>query len=212
MIVDAVAQTVTALPGARGPLGPQGIQGSSGLTGIQGPAGSQGLAGPQGLQGPQGPCCSTNTATSVAGLYSLVNQSLLPGIPVFFENTGVVTLADYDLSLAGTTGQITFLKSGIYNIIWRADGLITPPFQFPPIEWSLTLYLDGVEIPGSSFSGFSLFPEEFSTNVASSTLISVTAGQVLTLQNTTTVSVSLIASHLGSIVTSNSAALTIIRE
>lgn len=190
-------------PGIQGIVGPQGIQGPQGLTGSQ---------GPQGLTGPQGPCCSTVGVPSVIGLYSLVDQSLLLGDAVLFENVGMVTPGDFDFSLASTTGEIIFLKSGVYSVTWRADGLLTPPFPSPVIEWSLTLYLDGVAVPGSSYSGFSLFPAEFSTNTAATTLIAVTAGQVLTLKNTTTLPVSLIASSLGSIVISNSASLTIIKE
>jgi hypothetical protein len=124
----------------------------------------------------------------------------------------VYTVADYDLSLAGTTGQITFLKSGIYSINWRAGGLLTPPFPDPVPSWSLTLYLDGAPIPGSSFAGFSLFPDEFTTNVPATTLISVQAGQVLTLQSTSILPVSLIADSTGLIVQPTSAAITIVKE
>ncbi len=124
-------------PGAQGLIGPQGIQGPQGLTGLQGSTGTGGAIGPQGATGPagqigpQGPCCSSTTTTSsAASLYSLLDQSILPGSSVLFENTGLVTPIDFDLSLVATTGEITFLKSGIYNISWRADGLLTPPLPF----------------------------------------------------------------------------------
>lgn len=171
--------------------------------------------GPQGIQGPvgpQGPCCGTTASTVVAGLYSLVDQSLPAGSPVLFENTNTITPGDFDISLASSTGQITFLTAGTYSITWRVDGQLTPPFPDPVPAWSLSLFLDGIPVPGSCFAGFSLFPDLLTSNGASNVIVVIGEGQVLTLQNSSLLPISLIASTPGSALQQISATLSIIKE
>lgn len=192
------------------PPGPPGIQGIQGVQGIQG---LPGAIGPQGPVGPQGPCCTTTpSASAVASLYSLVDQQLLPESPVLFENSSLVTAGAFDISLASSTGEITFLRSGIYSVTWRVSGDLTPPYPDPVPVWSLALFLDGVPVNGSCFAGFSLFPELLSSNGASNIVIMVTVGQKLTLKNTSLLPISLVASTPGSSIQPISATLAIIQE
>lgn len=146
------------------------------------------------------------------GLYSLVDQTLLLGDSVRFESVGAIVPGNFDVSLAGTTGQVLFLTAGVYSVSWRVSGQLTPPFPDPVPVWALALYLDGVAVPGSCFAGFSLFPEELSINGASNVLLVVAAGQVLTLQSTSLMSIDLVSSTPGSSVLPISATLTIIKE
>jgi len=176
------------------------------------PPGPTGAQGPQGQTGPQGPCCGAIQSTVVASLYSIIDQQIPSGNVVTFENTSTVTLANFDVSLAPSTGQITFLTSGTYSITWRVAGELTPPFPDPVPAWSLSLFLDGTQVPGSCFAGFSLFPDLLTSNGASNIIVVVAAGQVLTLQNTSLLPISLISSTPGSIFPQISATLSIIKE
>lgn len=206
----------SAPQGAVGPQGPVGLQGAVGTTGAQGvagPIGAQGPVGLQGAQGVQGPCCQTPpSVASVANVYSVINQSLLPGAFATFENANQVTAADFDVSLASTTGQITFLTTGVYSIAWTVEGQLTPPFPSPVPAWSLSLYLDGVPVPGSCFSAFTLYPEELTRSPAGCVIIAVTAGQVLTLQSTSTLPITLISNIPGSLQPETCASIVIERQ
>jgi len=202
-------------PGPQGAVGPQGTTGIQGNTGLQGAAGISGLTGPQGaigvqgLTGPQGPCCNNFVISSIANIYSLQDQSIDSGENVTFENTNAIVSADYDTTLASTTGQITFLKSGIYSIGFTVEGQLTPPFPAPTPAWSFSLYLDGVPVSGACFSSFTLFPDELTTTAAGTVIVPVNAGQVLTLQSSSTLPVSIISSVPGSIIPVTSASLII---
>jgi len=202
-------------PGPQGPVGPQGntgIQGNTGPQGIAGVAGSigpAGPAGPQGVAGPQGPCCSNLGVSSVANVYSLLDQAIPSGASVLFQNTNAIIAADYDTSLMGTTGAVTFLKTGTYSISFTVQGQLTPPFPAPVPAWSFSLYLDGVPVSGGCFSSFTLFPDELVTTAAGTVVIPVNTGQVLTLQSTSTLPVSITSSLAGSIIPVTSASLVI---
>lgn len=197
------------------PPGPQGSQGIQGTQGTTGPQGVQGLIGPQGLQGiqgntgPQGPCCpGQGGVISAANVYSVVDQEIPSGGVVLFEAANVVT-SDYDVSMAGITGGITFINTGIYRISWTVEGQLTPPFPAPVPAWSFSLYLDGVLVNGSTFSSFTLFPDEATSTAAGTVIIHVTAGQVLTLNSSASLPVSIISSIPGSLVPETSTSITI---
>jgi hypothetical protein len=147
----------------------------------------------------------------LANLYSLLDQTIPSGSPVTFENTNAIVSADYDTSLASTTGQITFLKSGIYSIGFTVEGQLTPPFPSPTPAWSFSLYLDGLSVPGACFSSFTLFPDELTTTAAGTVIIPVNAGQVLVLRSSSTLPVSILSNVPGSIIPVTSVSL-VIRE
>ncbi|MBX9924160.1 MAG: collagen-like protein [Rhabdochlamydiaceae bacterium] len=196
--------------GSQGPTGLQGATGVQGAAGVQGSVGPQGAIGLQGPVGPQGPCCDRPVvARSIANVYSALDKSILPGGVVTFEQINAIVAADYDTSLMATTGQITFLKSAIYSIAWNVEGQLTPPFPSPVPVWALSLYLDGVPVPGSCFSAFTLFPEELTKSPAGAVIIAVNAGQVLTLRSTSTLPISILASTPGSLVPDTSASIVI---
>lgn len=203
-------------PGPPGPQGPrgerglQGHQGHQGRPGIQGVSGVQGMAGPQGLQGEMGPQGVAGGA--VAGLYSLADQLLPSGGVVVFEGANTVSSSSYDVSAASSSGQITFLKSGIYNISWGVEGKLIPPFSNPPPAWALSLYLDGVPIPGSCFPGFTLSPNGSSAFAGGRIAVAALAGQVLTLQSVSNLPISLSATTVGVFVPTISAFLVIESE
>jgi hypothetical protein len=202
-------------PGPQGAVGPQGnpgVQGNTGPIGAAGASGSigiQGPTGPQGVPGPQGPCCSNIVSHSMANVYSLLDQIMPSGASVLFQNTNAIVVADYDTSLMNVTGEITFLKTGIYAIGFTVEGQLTPPFPSPTPAWSFSLYLDGVPVSGACFSSFTLFPEELTTTAAGTVIIPVSAGQVLTLKSTATLPVSILSNVPGSVIPVTSASIVI---
>jgi len=200
-ICQVEAQTSPCCSGAQGPQGPAGSQGPAGPQGLVGPQ------GPQGAQGPEGPCCPG--VTDYINVYSNQDQTVAaysnPGSTVLFELANQVS-SDFDISLAPTTGQITFLRKGIYELSFTVTGLLVA-FPFPTPIWSFGLFLNGTLVPGSVFASFSLAPDIILTSAASSCIIQVNAGDVLTLRNTTLGAVNLISSAFGSAVPVNSSSL-----
>jgi len=195
------------------PPGPQGAPGIQGIQGVGGPQGAPGIQGPMGLQGntgSPGPCCQTpGGQVSVLSAYSTVNQTIPPFGASVFEGLGVVTAASFDVSQLAIAGEITFLKSGNYLLSWTAEGQLTPPFPDPVPAWSLAFFLDGVPVPGSCFSGFTLFPAELTNNTGGTIIVPVAAGQVLQLCNTSTMPISLISSIPGSLLPEVSVSIVI---
>lgn len=198
--------------GPQGSTGPQGVIGLTGADGSTGPIGPQGPAGIQGPVGPQGPCCGSSGSTVVANVFSLTDQLMVSGQTVLFENFNAVTAGSFDISAAPTTGDILFLTSGTYMISWTVEGLLLPPFPDPVPAWSFTLYLDGIPIPGSCFSGFTLFPDELTIVVAGGVIVTVGAGQTLSLRSTATLPVQILSSTPGSLELETSASILITKQ
>lgn len=131
--------------------------------------------------------------------YSTQDQ-VIPSLGVcLFESTNIVTVTSFDVSMLATTGEITFLKGGNYLLSWTAEGQLTPPFPDPVPAWSLAFLLDGVLVPGSCFSGYTLFPAELTDNTGGTVVVNVNAGQVLKLVNSSTLPISLISTVPGSL-------------
>ncbi len=195
-------------PGAQGPQGPQGIAGPTGTQGLTGPQGAQGIQGTPGATGPQGPCCGTTGTTSAVNVYSLIDQAIPSAGIVLFEQANV-TSGNYDISTTPTNGEITVLTAGIYRLSWTVEGQLTPPFPAPVPAWSFTLYANGVPIPGSTFSSFTLFPDEATSTAAGTVIVSLTAGTVLTLQSSASLPVSIISTIPGSLLPETSASIVI---
>ena len=193
----------TCPPGPLGPLGPQGnpgLQGPLGPQGLQGLPGTIGPQGPQGIQGAtgaQGPCCPiTGSYTSV---YSLFDQDIPPGGSPFLENVSATT-ASFDLTLAPTTGQITVLKSGVYLVNWGVDGLLTPPYPAPVPAWSFGVFVNGSLDPSTVSGSFSITPDDICTHNSAVSIITLMAGDVIQLVNTSTMTVTATGTVFGSAV------------
>lgn len=191
--------------GLQGPVGPQGSQGQPGTQGLTGPQGPQGI---QGNTGPQGPCCSTTSVTSAVNVYSTMDQSIPSGGVVLFESVNITT-GNYDVSMTPITGVITITTAGTYRLSWSVEGQLTPPFPAPVPAWSFTLYANGVPVPGSTFSSFTLFPDEATSTAAGTVIVNVTAGTMLTLQSSSTLPVSIISTIPGSLLPETSASIVI---
>lgn len=176
-------------PGPQGPVGPQGTAGPQGPQGIQGAAGPQGPQGIQGNTGPQGPCCPIVKAYAI--VHSHLDQ-ILAGSPGMNAPGGIALYQDIpvapvnvDTSLASTTGEITFLVSGTYRIMWSAEGHVTSPLPFPVPAFALTLFLDNAPVEGSTYCSLTDSPNVISF-VGGTCHVTVTAGQKIKLANTST--------------------------
>jgi len=193
--------------------GPQGVPGLQGPQGIQGVPGSQGVKGQTGLQGPQGiqgvpgkDCDCTGIADRpYANVYASVAQIIQPfNVPavadqVLFDLQNSVSVGDFDLSLMSTTGDLKFLKHGIYHLQWQLQARITSPVPVPVPSWSFGFWFDGVLVPGSIYSGFTQAPGDDACHSTGDVIFEVKAGSLLRLRNTSISQVSLNPSVTGSV-------------
>ena len=212
--------------GPAGPAGPQGIPGQNGLqgqpgqpgqNGAQGPMGPQ---GPQGLQGPQGvpgdcvKCPCECEDTEFAEIYSLAPQVLaaspgpsLAGDVVLLEKT-IVATPNLDVSMAGVNGQIKVNKAGWYDVATGICGFLNP-IASPLPCWTLSLFVNGVYVPGSTFANQTISPEQKANEIVADVFVHFNAGDVLTLANTSSALVNMAAPTLGTNAPASSAYMKI---
>ncbi len=196
------------VPGLMGPQGIQGVPGAQGATGSQGIQGVQGLQGPAGVWTPeqcQGKECDCPVEPYL-NVYASKAQTIQPyNVPAFSDqvlfdqqnaNSGPL---DFDLSQANTSGDIKFLKHGIYHIQWQLQARISTPVPVPVPSWSFGFWLNGVLVPGSIYSGFTQAPGDDACHSTGDIIIEVKAGDLLRLRNTSISQVSLNPNVTGSV-------------
>ena len=202
------------------------MQGVQGLQGVQGPRGQDGLQGPQGIMGPQGVpgscvnCGGDNpppvqAAPEFAEVYSTVTQNLSPspstnqpGQFVTLEQT-IFATANIDVSQAAINGSVKIMKAGWYDVATGLCGALNPiPSPLP--VWTLSLFLNGVIVPGSTFANMTLSPTQQANEIVADVFVHCNVGDVLQLANTSTNMVQLTAPVLGSNAQTNSAYMKII--
>src|SRR6185503_14498430 len=167
--------------GPQGVPGLQGPQGIQGVPGAQGAAGQMGAQGPQGLQGPKGDpgkdCDCSQSMSRYANVYAsnaqIVNAYNNPGDQVLFDKQNAVSAGDFDLSQMGSSGDIKFLKHGIYHLAWLLQARITSPVPVPVPSWSFGFWLNGVLVPGSIYSGFTQAPGDDACHSSSEVIIEI---------------------------------------
>ena|ERR1700722_3153498 len=215
--------------GPAGPVGPQGIPGQNGIqgqpgqpgqngqNGAQGPVGPQGPMGNQGIQGVPGDCVNCESEVvppEFAEVYSQLPQELKPALgpnqaggTVTFENV-IVSTANIDASNAAVNGKIVINLAGWYDVAAGMTGTLNPiPAPLP--VWTLSMFLNGVIVAGSTFSNVPLSPAQASNEITADTYIYCNVGDVLTLANTSNAEVFLSAPTLGTFAKTNSAYLKI---
>lgn len=211
--------------GKPGPQGPQGIAGSNGAqgqpgqngqNGAQGAVGPQGPQGAQGQQGVPGDCveCHSETDMEFAEAYSQLPQTLLASLGpnqaggvVKLENL-IVSTANIDASQVASLGQFKINKAGWYDVAAGMTGTLNPiPAPLP--VWTLSLFLNGVIVPGSTFSNVPLSPAQASNEITADTYVYFNVGDILTLANTSSADVLLSAPTLGTFAQTNSAYLKV---
>jgi Collagen triple helix repeat (20 copies) len=203
------------LNGKDGKDGLNGKDGKDGLPGAQGVPGSQGPMGNQGLQGVPGDCvtCPCNCpAPEYANVYSLLFQDLvaspglnLAGQVILFEQS-IVASPGIDISQAGVSGKFTINRAGWYDVSIGVCANLNP-LSAPLEVWTVSLFKNGVLVPGSTNPNMTLSPEQRANDVSSDTYVHFSAGDVLEVANTSTNVLHLTAPALGTNAPSNSAYL-----
>jgi len=199
--------------GIQGIPGVQGPRGANGLDGLQGPIGPQGVKGDQGIPGVKGDCVACPCECSdleFAEVYSITPQDLiaspganLPGGVVKLEHT-IHATSGIDTSQSGLNGKVIINKAGWWDIYTGMCGSINELSSPLPV-WTLSLFKNGVIVPGSTFANMTLSPEQKSNQVVADVFVHCDIGDVLELANTSTVLVNLTAPSLGTNAQTNSA-------
>lgn len=190
-------------------MGPAGPQGPQGAVGPQGPQGLQGLNGLDcDCHGGNDDCCQWyanlySSLPQVIGAYSSSSDTVL------LDKQNAVSPGDFDLSLAPSSGDIKFLKHGVYHIAWLLQARITSPVSDPVPSWSFGFWLNGVLVPGSIYSGYTQAPGDDASHSSSEVMVEVMAGDSLRLRNTSVSSVNLNPSVTGSVFPITIASVTI---
>jgi len=197
----------------QGPQGVPGMQGPQGLQGVPGPQGipgQNGMQGPQGLQGIPGKDCDCSGAGAggalpYANIYASIAQTIQPfNAPavldqVLFDKQNAVSAADFDLSQMNVSGDIKFLKHGIYHLQWQLQARISAPISAPVPSWSFGFWLNGVLVPGSIYSGFTQAPGDDACHSTGDIIIEIHANDMLRLRNTSISQVALNPNITGSV-------------
>lgn len=150
-----------------------------------------------------------------AEVYSQVSQSLspslganLPGQIVALEKL-VYATSNIDVSEAGSTGKIKIKKSGWYDVATGICGALNPVGS-PLACWTLSLFVNGVYVPGSTFANQTISPEQKANEIVADVFVHLNAGDYVQLANTSSTSVEMAAPTLGTNATANSAYLKIV--
>lgn len=213
--------------GPMGPIGPKGnpgIQGIPGLNGKDGQQGSQGNPGEQGPMGPQGPqgvkgdcveCECHCDEPEFAEVFSILSQHLLEspganlaGQVVILEQL-IFSTSNIDVSQAGVNGKVTFKKAGWYDVATGICGALNP-IASPLPCWTLSLFKNGIIVPGSTFANQTISPEQKSNEIVADVFVHFNVGDVLELANTSTAAVDINAPTLGTNAQASSAYMKII--
>jgi hypothetical protein len=149
-----------------------------------------------------------------AEVYSQLPQSLIasPGASlsggiVKFENV-IISTANIDSSQSNISGQIKVNLAGWYDVAAGMTAYLNPIPNPLPV-FSLSLFVNGNIVPGSTFSNLPLSPAQGSNEITADTFIYLNAGDVVTLGNTSNAQLFLAAPSLGTNAQTNSAYLKI---
>jgi hypothetical protein len=210
-------------PGEKGDRGDKGEQGMQGVQGIAGHDGVQGIAGPQGIQGPKGDkgdCMQCENEChcpepEFAEVFSITTQDLgaspgpnLAGQTVVLENT-IFNTPNIDLSMASINGKVKINRAGWYDVFTGMCGSLNPVSSPLPV-WTLSLFKNGIIVPGSTFANMTLSPEQKANEICADVLVHFLVGDIVELANTSVSNVVLTAPTFGTNAPTNSAYLKLI--
>lgn len=161
---------------------------------------------------PKPPACPK---PEYAEIYSTAAQQLgaspgpnMMGGVVKLENT-IFSTADIDVSQAAVNGKITVNRAGWYDVYTGMCGTLNPiPSPLP--VWTLSLFRNGILVPGSTFANMPLSPEQASNEVVADVFVHLDKGDVLELANTSVNTVFLTAPTIGTFAQTNSSYLKLI--
>lgn len=150
-----------------------------------------------------------------AEVFSQADQALSPSLApnaagqiVLLEHT-IHSTANIDVSLAAVNGKITINRAGWYDVYTGMCGALNP-VESPLKVWTLSLFRNGVIVPGSTFANMTLSPEQKANEIVADVFVHFNAGDFLELANTSDQTIILQAPTLGSMAQPNSAYLKIV--
>jgi hypothetical protein len=145
------------------------------------------------------PCDCPN---EFAELYSIVNQTLSaspggnqPGQVCLLERT-VFATPNIDVSNAAVNGQIVVNLAGWYDIATGICGALNP-ISSPLPCWTLSLFVNGIIVPASTFANQTISPEQKANEIVADVFVHLNKGDVVTLANTSTAPIQLSSPTLG---------------
>ncbi len=154
-------------------------------------------------------------AAEYAEIYSQLEQQLTPsGAPnqpggfAMFEKT-VVATSNVDISMANINGRVTVNRSGWYDVNTGVCGTLNP-VSSPLLAWSMSVFLNGTLIQGSTTANMTLSPEQKANDIVADVFVHLNAGDYLQLANTSTSPLLLSAPTQGSNAQPNSCYLKIV--
>jgi hypothetical protein len=158
------------------------------------------------------PCCDK---PEFAEVYSIVTQNLFasPGANqagqiVLLENT-IFASPNIDVSQAASMGRITVNKAGWYDVYTGMSGALNPIASPLPV-WTLSLFKNGLIVPGSTFANMTLSPEQKANEIVADVFVHFDKGDYLELANTSNAAIQLTAPSLGTNAQTNSAYMKLV--
>ena len=164
---------LTGLPGATGATGVTGATGATGATGIgaTGPTGATGATGAVGATGPAGATGLPGGILSYGYIYNVTGQApVAVEAPVLFDSNGPLV----GVTHTPGTSDITVVNSGVYVITFSVSGV--EPNQFG-------IFINGVAVPQTDQTIYGA--DTGAQQNTGLTIVTLTAGDVLTLVNHT---------------------------
>ena len=194
MTGDTGSAGATGAAGTPGVQGATGAAGSTGATGSQGVAGANGPPGPAGSTGPAGAPCppGSNGVTQYAYVYNLSAETVPLEADVIFDTNGVMTAG---ITHEPGTGGITLLNAGVYEVSFSVSG--TEPNQ-------MALFLNEALALGTIYASGAGTQQNIGQAI-----ISVAAGDVLTVRNYTSSAAVGLATPIGGTRANTNASVTI---
>lgn len=130
------------------------------------------------------------------------------GQTVLLETT-IKATAGIDVSGAALTGRVVINRAGWYDVFTGMCGSLNP-VESPLKVWTLSLFRNGVYVPGSTFANMTLSPEQKANEIVADVFVHFDAGDILELANTSDQAIELLAPTLGSMTQPNSAYLKLV--
>ncbi len=155
-------------------------------------------------------CCDVEFAE----VYSHAPQTLSPspsfsqpGQVVLLENT-IYSSSGIDVSNVSTTGIMQVNVAGWYDVTLGVTGSLNPiPNPLPC--WTVSLFKNGVLVSGSTFANLPLSPTQEANECVSDVFVHCDAGDMLSINNTSTAPLFLSSPTLGTNALVNSATFKI---
>lgn len=164
-----------------------------------------------GGQDPKPHCCDVEFAE----VYSITNQLLsaspganLPGQTTILENV-IYSTSGIDVSQSSITGVITVNKAGWYDVATGICAALNPIASPLPV-WTLSLFKNGVIVPGSTFANMTLSPEQKSNEIVADVFVHFNTGDQVMLANTSDAQIQLLSATLGTNAQPNSAYMKLV--